>query len=68
MRRLLVFLLPALLSAQDLVLHSGKVVTVDPEMTVHEAVLIEGGRIRAVGSSADLMARGREAGDRKSVV
>jgi len=42
-------------------LHSGKVVTVDPEMTVHEAVMIEDGRIRAVGSSRDLIARAREA-------
>lgn len=61
MRRLLLFLLPALVCAQDLVLHSGKVVTVDPEMTIHEAVLIQGGRIRAVGSSEDLLARAREA-------
>ncbi len=62
MRRLLLLLLPVLTSAQDLLLHHGKIVSVDPEMTLHEAVLIEGGRIRAVGASEALMARARGQG------
>ncbi|MCB9386150.1 MAG: amidohydrolase [Bryobacterales bacterium] len=63
MRRLLPLLFfPLLLAGQDLVLHHGKIVTADPEMTVHEAVAIQGGRIRAVGSSEALMAKAREDG------
>jgi predicted amidohydrolase YtcJ len=62
MRRYLLFFVPALIAAQDLVLHHGRIVTVDREMTIHEAVAIENGRIKAVGSSEALMARAREAG------
>ncbi|MEZ5397712.1 MAG: amidohydrolase family protein [Bryobacterales bacterium] len=63
MRRLLPLLFfPLLVAGQDLVLHHGKIVTADPEMTVHAAVAIQGGRIRAVGSSEALMAKAREDG------
>ena len=43
------------LNAQDLLLHNGKIVTADAEMTVHQAVLIRNGRIRAVGDSEPLV-------------
>ena len=49
--------LPLSLAAQDLLLHSGKVVTADAAMTVHEAVAVEDGRIVAVGRTEDLLAR-----------
>ena len=62
MRRALLFLIPALLAGQDLVLHHGRIVTGDAEMTIHEAVAIQNGRIRAVGGSEALMARARENG------
>lgn len=57
MLRLLIVLVPALLLAQDVTLHNGKVVTVDAAMTVHEAVAIRGGKIAAVGSSNALAAQ-----------
>ncbi|HBY63851.1 MAG TPA: amidohydrolase [Solibacterales bacterium] len=46
----------ALLGADaDLILHSGKVVTVDARFTVTEAVAVRGGRITRVGSSAEVL-------------
>ena len=50
-------LVPLLAAAQTLTLHNGQIVTADAEMTVHEAVSIRDGKIVAVGSSADLVAR-----------
>ena len=41
----------------DLVLVNGKVITVDPADAVAQAVAISGGRIAAVGSTADVKAR-----------
>src|SRR5690349_11045988 len=38
-------------AAPDLILHHGKVVTVDPAFSVQEAIAIEGSRIAAVGSN-----------------
>jgi predicted amidohydrolase YtcJ len=38
----------------DILLRNGKVVTVDAAFSVHEAVAIAGGKVLAVGSSADL--------------
>jgi predicted amidohydrolase YtcJ len=53
---LLVFGLGVLAEASaqppDLVLHSGKIVTVDAESNVHEALAVRDGRILALGSSA----------------
>ena len=41
----------------DVVLLNGKIITVDPQDSVAEAVAISGGRIAAVGRSSDLRAR-----------
>ena len=43
----------------DMILHGGKVVTADRAFTVAEAVAIKNGRIVAVGSSRDVLARER---------
>ena len=37
----------------DLIVHNAKVVTVDAKFTVVEAVAVRGGKIAAVGTSAD---------------
>jgi predicted amidohydrolase YtcJ len=50
-----------LLLAADLILHNGKIVTVDAGFTVREAVAIEAGKISAVGSSKEILARERGA-------
>lgn len=39
----------------DLIVHGGKVLTVDAKFTVAEAVAVKGGKIVAVGSSADVL-------------
>ena len=52
-------LFPSLLSAQqaaDIVFHNGKVLTVDPNFTVAQAVAVTGNRITAVGSNAEVLA------------
>src|SRR5262245_39597627 len=41
---------------QDLILHNGKIVTVDDSFTVAEAIAISGGRISAVGRNQDVLA------------
>lgn len=50
---------PAAQNAADLILHGGKVVTVDAGFNVTEAVAVKAGRIVAVGPSADIIARQR---------
>lgn len=40
----------------DLVLHHGKIVTVDPGFRIAEALAVKGGRILAVGSNAEILA------------
>jgi len=62
MRSLLLFVFPALLAGQDLLIHNAKIVTADAAMTLHEAAAIEDGRFVALGKSADLLERyaGRE--------
>ena len=50
-----VLLLASALPAQDLAIHNGRIVSADAAMTVHEAVLIRDGRIRAVGTSARIV-------------
>lgn len=47
------------MAAPDLILHSGKVITLDKASTVTEAVSVQGGRIAAVGPSPELL---RDAG------
>ena len=44
--------LPSLAAPPDLILHSGKIVTVDEQFSVAEALAIETGRIVSVGSDA----------------
>jgi predicted amidohydrolase YtcJ len=41
----------------DVILHHGKIVTVDRAFSVHEAMSVKDGRILAVGASADLLKR-----------
>src|SRR5690606_35552908 len=48
-------LLPAVLLAQNVTFHNGKVVTADASMTVHEAVAVRNGKITAVGPSSLLI-------------
>jgi hypothetical protein len=43
----------------DLILHSGKIVTVDSTFSIVEAVAVKDGRIVAVGRTADILARER---------
>ncbi len=38
----------------DLILHSGKIVTVDPSFSIVEAIAVRGDRILAVGTTADM--------------
>jgi predicted amidohydrolase YtcJ len=39
----------------DLILHNGKVVTVDPQFSIRQAVAIRGGKITAVGTDAAVL-------------
>lgn len=39
----------------DLILHNGKIVTVDPQFRIAEAIAVTGDRIAAVGSNADVL-------------
>src|SRR4051812_28322412 len=48
----------------DLILHNGKVLTVDANFRIVEALAIKGGRITAVGTSADILRRERSPGTR----
>src|SRR5688572_22451426 len=45
----------ASLTAADVILHNGKVVTIDDAFSIAEAVAISGGRITAVGRNADVL-------------
>jgi predicted amidohydrolase YtcJ len=47
--------LPVPASDADLILHNGKVITVDPAFRVVEAAAIKGGRITATGTSATIL-------------
>jgi len=58
--------LPATAADADLILHNGKVVTVDAAFHVMEAVALAGGRITATGKSADVLKR--ERGPRTRVI
>jgi predicted amidohydrolase YtcJ len=58
----LCLLLPALLrcahgAEADLILHHGKIVTVDQAFSIHEALAVEGGRIVQVGRSDEVLPR-----------
>src|SRR5690349_6847772 len=47
----------------DLILHNGKVVTVDPQFSIRQAVAVKGGKITAVGTDAVVL-KERGAGTR----
>jgi predicted amidohydrolase YtcJ len=50
------FLLPVpALAEADLIVHNAKVVTVDARFTIAEAVAIEGGKVVAVGTNAEML-------------
>ena len=54
--RLILFLIATALFAQpDLILHNAKVVTVDANFSIQQAVAVEAGRIRAVGTNAEVL-------------
>lgn len=50
----------ALSAAPELILHNGPVITLDAADTVADAIAVEEGRIRAVGSAESVMALGNE--------
>ena len=52
---LLVFIPHLHAQTADLILHSGKIVTVDKDFSIREAIAVKDGRILAVGSSADIL-------------
>jgi len=56
--------LPALAADADLILHNGKVVTVDAAFRVKEAVAWKGGRITAAGTNAEVLKAERGPGTR----
>src|SRR5436309_2176617 len=59
MSRIIIVLLgaSALLAADaDLILHNGKVVTVDPDFSVRQAVAVKGGKIVAAGGNEAVLA------------
>jgi predicted amidohydrolase YtcJ len=55
MRTLLFLLSSAVYAQPDLILHNGKVVTVDAKFSIQQAIAIEAGRITAVGTNADVL-------------
>ncbi len=54
---LAVFIPSALAVEAELILHNGKVATVDRTFSIHEAIAVEGGRIVEVGRSVDVLRR-----------
>ncbi len=68
MRPLLALLLLALTvgaEEADLILHHGKIVTVDEPFSIHRAIAVKGGAILAVGSDAEMLAL---TGDKTEVI
>lgn len=57
---------PLIAADADLILHSGKIVTVDATFSIAEAVAVKDGRIVAVGRTADVL--GRERGPTTQVI
>ena len=45
----------------DLILHHGKIITVNPKGSIAEAVALKGGRITAVGASSQILEQERGA-------
>jgi predicted amidohydrolase YtcJ len=50
---------PLIAADADLILHSGKIVTVDAAFSIAEAVAVKDGRVVAVGRTTDVLARER---------
>lgn len=42
-------------TAADLILHRGKVITVDATFSIHEAIAVTDGKVQAVGRNADIL-------------
>jgi predicted amidohydrolase YtcJ len=63
LRNLLFILIAAVLPAAnaDLILHNGKIVTVDAKFTIHQALAVKDGRIAAAGASSAILASERGA-------
>lgn len=57
----LLFCLTLLAADADLILHNGRVVTLDSQSRIAEAIAIKGDRIVSTGASRDLLARERSA-------
>jgi predicted amidohydrolase YtcJ len=53
---LISFLAPLLLAEADLILHNGKIITVDEQFSIAQAVAVNKGRIVSVGSDAQVLA------------
>jgi predicted amidohydrolase YtcJ len=59
MSRIIILLLgaiPLLAADADLILHNGRIVTVDPDFSVRQAVAVKAGKIVAVGTSQAVLA------------
>jgi predicted amidohydrolase YtcJ len=54
---LLIAFSPVAFAEADLILHHGKIVTMDPLVSIYEAVAIEGGRITAVGTNETVIGK-----------
>ncbi len=52
---LLALTTPAPAAEADLILHHGKIITVDRDFSVRQAIAVRGGRILAVGANADVL-------------
>ncbi len=51
--------LPLMAAQADLILHNGKILTVDAEFSIREAVAIQGNRFAAVGRSKEILEKFR---------
>src|SRR5688572_5430555 len=57
---------PLIAADADVILHGGKIVTVDSTFSIAEAVAVKDGRVVAVGRNADVL--GRERGPKTHVI
>jgi predicted amidohydrolase YtcJ len=56
---------PACAAEADLILHHGKIITVDRQFTIHQALAIQGNRILRVGTNEDVL---KTKGDRTQLL
>src|SRR5690242_5661867 len=54
---MILFLFPLAAPAEDadLILHHGKIASVDAKFAIHEAIAVKGGRVLRVGNDADIL-------------